>query len=46
MRDMNLTITGAADIFDLLLGIGLIALGLSCMAVMVTIEICGRRKNR
>lgn len=39
----ELIITPAADIFDLLLGIGLIALGLAIMAVLITIEICERR---
>lgn len=41
----ELTITPLADIFDLLLGIGLIALGLSILAVVITVEIYHFRKG-
>lgn len=35
----ELTITPICDIFDLLLGIGLIALGLCGIAIVITVEI-------
>lgn len=35
----ELTITPICDIFDLLLGIGLIALGLCGLAIVITVEI-------
>ena len=41
----TLTITPTADIFDLLLGIGLIALGLSILVVVVMVEIFYFRKG-
>jgi|GEM_PF-6137193 len=42
----ELTITPLCDIFDLLLGIGLILLGLSLLAIVITTEICYFRKKQ
>ena len=44
--ECELIITSQATIFDLLLGVGLIGLGLSIMAVMITIEICYFRNQK
>ena len=42
----ELIITSQATIFDLLFGLGFIALGLAIMAVLITVEICYFRNQK